>query len=68
MLILEESSQQELQELHHKLEYHQWATSILKKGVQIQNRKLTENDAKAKHFDELFQKYKSVESKNQEME
>jgi len=50
----EESSQQEMQHLNHKLEYHQWATSILKRGVQIQNKKLNENDAKAKHFDELF--------------
>jgi predicted transcriptional regulator len=54
--------------MHDKLQYHQWATSILKKGVQIQNKRLNENEGKAKHFDELMSKYKEVEDKYQKIE
>ena len=44
-------------QMQQKLEYHQWATAMLKKGVQIQNRKLQENNLKAKNFDQLQSSY-----------
>lgn len=39
-LFQQDSSSDIEKQLQQKLEYHQWATAMLKKGVQIQNRKL----------------------------
>lgn len=47
-----------LKDLTHKNE-------ILKKGIRIQNKKLEENDAKAKNFDQLMIAYQKLnEEKN----
>ena len=43
-----------MQQLFQKLSTHQYESKILKKGIQIQNQKLSQMESKARNFDQLL--------------